>query len=135
MTVTPSTRFRSGAVLLGLYALLLVGNAAVYAAWSGDLSGLTPRFWGRVAFVLVLIYGLWQSTSWARWLTVAFGSVFGALGLFGLWVAQQTGLFEERPYPMFDYTVLAVTSFALLAAAAILLLPSRVRHRGASSTG
>jgi hypothetical protein len=125
MTAVQEPRFRLSAVLLGLYAVVMIANAILYASWIGNFSGLTPRFWMRLLFLAALIYGLWQSARWARWLTIVFGLAMGAAGLFGVWAASRTGLFDDRPYPILDYSVLVITSLALLGAATVLLLPRR----------
>jgi len=82
----------------------------------------------RLLFVAAMIYGLWQSSPWARWVAITFGIVFGAAGLFGVWVTSQVGLFDERPSPLFDYAVLVLTSVVLFAAAVVLLLPRRAER-------
>ena len=119
---------RAAAVVLAFYGFLVAANAAFYVPWFGVPADL-PRLVVRLVGVAIMVYGLWTSLRWARWVALAFSAVFGVSGLFALWAASQTGAFEGRPYPTLDYIVFVVSSLVLLAAATLLVLPARKAGR------
>jgi hypothetical protein len=105
--------FRTAALLLLAYALIVLANGFFYLSWSKDGSDL-PRMFVRVGGMVVIAYGLWRSTKWGWWAGLLFAGIFSLLGLVGFMSLLATGQLSTRPYPLVDVTAIGLSTLALV---------------------
>lgn len=123
---------RLGAVLLMVYGVVVLLNAALYTYWSGDPGGF-PHAAIRAGGVILVAVGLWKAHCWAWWVAVVLGSALFVVGALGFGIIVSSGVLESRPYPIADYAVFIISIGALLGAELALLLPgSRAAIRRAT---
>jgi hypothetical protein len=125
-------RLRIAAGLVGLYGLVLIGNAVFYIWWSGDTSEL-PRLVVRLFGCVLVGHGLWNAAKWGWWLGLFFTGALALIGSVGIASALAVDLFGTRPYPTVDLTVLILGCLSL--ATAFLLIVSRAARTAVRENG
>jgi hypothetical protein len=110
------------AVLIALYGVAAVVNAAAMQNWTGVEAGSLPRAALRLAAAGLVAWGLWRGAAWSWWMGLALAALWLLAGLVPVLVMDR-GDMHWLP-PSGQQMFLTVSLVSLSIAVLLLLTPS-----------